>query len=149
MRWTFKFCYRRNISKRLYSLKQEHSLNLPHLFCHSVCEHCLTKAICMAVAGVTHVCSFCPETSFRNRRMRNRANSQQSNVMYSTFTDLPMKDFYVITVNFFDDHEISVNCLEMKRKQICVNYFVHNDGLFFFSNGCTVQVEPWPYSGSI
>jgi len=66
------------------------------------------------------------ETSFRNRRMRNRANSQHCNVMYSTFTDLPMKEFYVITVNSCDDdHEIIVNCLEIKRKQTCVNYFVH------------------------
>jgi len=49
-----------------------------------------------------------------------------------------MKEFYVITVNSCDDdHEIIVNCLEIKRKQTCVNYFVHDDGLFFFSNGCT------------
>jgi hypothetical protein len=58
------------------------------------------------------------ETSVRTRRVRNRANSQHCNVKYSTFTDLPMKQFCVVTVNSFDDdHEITENCLEIKCKQ--------------------------------
>jgi len=65
------------------------------------------------------------ETSVRTRRMRNRAHSQHCNVKYSTFTDLPMKQFNLITVNSFgDDHEISKNCLEIKRKQnMCELFF--------------------------
>jgi len=65
------------------------------------------------------------ETSVRTRWMRNRAHSQHCNVKYSTFTDFPMKHFYVITVNSFgDDHEITENCLEIKRKQnMCELFF--------------------------
>lgn len=43
---------------------QEHLLNLPQLSCHSDDEYCLTKAICMAVAGATHICSFCLKRLF-------------------------------------------------------------------------------------
>jgi len=64
------------------------------------------------------------ETPVRTGRMRDRANSQHCNVKYSTFTDLPMKQFYVITVNSFDDDdEITENCLEIKRKQNMCDLF--------------------------
>ena len=59
--------------------------------------------------------------SVLTRRLPKRANSQHCNVKYSTFADLPLKQFYVITVNSFDDdYEITGNCLEIKCKQnIC------------------------------
>lgn len=64
------------------------------------------------------------ERSARTRRLRNRANSQHCIVEYSAFTDLPMKQLYVITVNSFDDdHEITENCLEIKRKQSMCELF--------------------------
>jgi len=78
-----------------------------------------------------HGCGYCymhmqllSERSVHTRRLRNRANSQDCIVKYSAFTALPMKQFYVITVNLCDDdHEITENCLEIKRKQSMCELF--------------------------
>jgi hypothetical protein len=110
------------------------------LLSHTVCvcvRVCVRARVCMWTLphqSHLHGCDWCythmqllSEMSVRIRRMCNRANSKHFIVKNSTFTDLPIKKFYVITVNSYDDddHESIENCLEIKckKKKKCTNYF--------------------------